>query len=136
MSKSKLTLTTWETICEFKKIDPAALPVVHHLPEEDQLYLIGCYKLPKIIAALNEQFHGKPWLPDYTNMNESKFEPAFEIKASKEIPSGFGFSGSRCDDWGASSSCGSRLAAVDREVIYFAQKHFEQVFKDVWIIKT
>jgi hypothetical protein len=133
-TQPKLTLTTWEAVCEFKKMDPAVLPIVDQLPVRHQKFITGSYQLAIVMEALNEQYHGRPWKPDYNDQETYKYEPWFGIEASKEQPSGFGFSYSYCDLWLTFSGCGSRLAGISSDVIGFAQEHFKQLFMDVWII--
>lgn len=87
------------------------IPSSPGLPEEKRIYLQAQLDLPVFIEAINmESNGGKKWLPDYTNNQETKYEPWFWIKKSDTHPSGFVFSRTDYDYSGTYAYCGSRFA--------------------------
>jgi hypothetical protein len=80
------------------------------------------YKKIKLIAkVLNEG-----WTPDWTNSNETKYYPWFEMGS----PSGGGFSCYDCARWNSFSGVGSRLCYKSRDLAIYAGKHFTDIYKD------
>lgn len=77
-------IKTFEGACKALKLKATALPNVSALPKKHQKALIAHYKLVIISEALNAG-----WQPDWSNWNEYKYFPWFEVK---KTPSGFGFS--------------------------------------------
>jgi hypothetical protein len=128
-------ITTWESACKVHGIDPTALPEVSKLPAKFQQWLIDAYKLGVITEAINTDENGKIWIPDYNNDNQRKYFPWFEVEASKDKPSGFGFSITGCVDWSTNPGCGSRLCFDTREKVYHIQEHFEELFISFHLIK-
>lgn len=67
--------------------------------------------LETFIESINkESNNGANWVPDYTNVNERKYEPWFWIKKSETNPSGFVFSRTTYGFTLTSAGCGSRFA--------------------------
>lgn len=117
-------ILSFEDACAYTGDDPALLPIVDHLPKH-QKRLVADYQLSIIAEALNEKK-----LPDYTDWNEVKYFPWFEVKADKKRPSGFGLS---CDDfgfWYTNSYVGVRLCFKERDVAIFFGKHFIALHTD------
>ncbi len=75
--------------CNILGIDATALPVVDHLPKEDQTAIIAHYKLMKVIEAKNKINDG--WKPDWSNYSQRKFYPWLLVQP-KEDNTGFGLS--------------------------------------------
>ena len=123
------TIKTFEDACKALNINPDALPDVSALPEKHRKAIVANYKLITITEALNEG-----WQPNWNDGSEYKYQPWFEIKASKEQPSGFGFSGSFCADWYTAADCGSRLCFKSRELCLYAIKQFEELYIDYYLI--
>src|SRR4051812_4470554 len=97
-------IKTFEDACQALGIDPTKLPDVSALPADQQEAIIAHYKLVIIAQALNEG-----WKPNWNDNSEWKYYPWFEVKASKNKPSGSGLS---CHDfvyWAAHASVGARL---------------------------
>lgn len=77
------------------------------------------YRIIKLLAvALNEG-----WVPDWTNPNQYKYFPWFEMAGS----SGFRFDD--CVSWGSGSDVGSRLCFKSRELAEHAGKHFTDQYR-------
>lgn len=112
-------IKTFEDACKALGLNPAVLPDVSALPEKDRKYLIANYKLIKITEALN-----KGWTPNWNNWDEYKYYPWFSMR------SGFGFSGSYCDNSYSYASVGSRLCFKTEELSDYAGKQFEDLYKD------
>ena len=82
------------------------------------------YILLKMLAkSLNDG-----WVPDWSNSNEYKYVPWFEMKGS----SGFRFY--VCDYWHALSAVGSRLCFKSSELAEYAGKQFQDLYKQFMII--
>ncbi|MGB5818840.1 MAG: hypothetical protein WBG90_05095 [Saonia sp.] len=80
------------------------------------------YRKVKLIAeALNEG-----WLPDWTDSNQYKYLPWFNMGGS----SGSGFSFYGCGCWRTFSVCGSRLCFKSSELASYAGKQFEKIYKE------
>lgn len=78
---------TWSEFCKITKRDPKKLPDVSMYDKKHQKHAIADFKLTLIIEYCNEG-----WIPDYTNYNEYKYFPYFEVKADKKHLSGFSVS--------------------------------------------
>jgi hypothetical protein len=107
------------------------LPEVSMLPEVHQKSIIAYYKLVIIFQALNEG-----WIPDWNNVNQYKYQLYFWPKATKEQPSGFGFSGTDCDYWHSLTDVGSRLCLKDSDLAQYALKQFDELFIDYILIPS
>lgn len=89
--------------------------------DEDEV----AYRILKLVArSLNEG-----WVPDWSNSNECKYYPWFEMQGS----SGFRFG----DDggWFSVSRVGSRLCFKSRALAEHAGKHFTGVYKQFMVIE-
>jgi len=128
-------ITTWKEACKIHGNDPTALPIVNHLPVKFQNWLISSFKLGIITEAINTDENGKIWIPDYSNTNQRKYFPWFEVKSTKDKPSGFGFSRSDFGDWRTLTHIGSRLCFDTSDKVYHIEKHFEQLFIDFHLIQ-
>lgn len=114
------TIKSFEDACKKESIDPLLLPDVLNLPEEFRKSLIAAYKLFIIYKAINNG-----WVPDWSNWNQYKYYPWFEV-----VSSGFAFSISGYLYAGASTTVGSRFCTnTSKKVIYIA-KQFEAEYKD------
>lgn len=83
------------------------------------------YRVLKLLAkSLNQG-----WLPDWTNPNEYKYYPYFEMRGS----SGFRFH--VYDNWNSYSYVGSRLCFKSRELAEHAGKQFQHIYEQFMTIK-
>ncbi len=124
----KEKIKTFEDACKALQISEA-LPEVSALPEKHQKALIAHYKLITITEALNEG-----WQPNWNDLDEYKYQPWFEIDASTEKPSGFGFSSSTYVCWLSPTTCGSRLCFKSRELCLYAIEQFKQIYIDYYLM--
>jgi hypothetical protein len=88
--------------------------------EQDEI----AYRILKMLAkSLNQG-----WVPDWSNHNEYKYYPYFELGGS----SGFRFHGYGL--WRSHSLVGSRLCFKTRELAEHAGKHFTDVYRKFMVI--
>jgi len=85
------------------------------------------YRMAKLVClAFNEG-----WIPDWTNSNQYKYFPWFNMGSS----SGVGFSSFVFDFWNSSSAVGSRLCFKSADLAKHAGKLFEQeIYKPLFTI--
>ncbi|TDE53788.1 hypothetical protein [Flavobacterium sp. GT3P67] len=85
------------------------------------------YRMAKLVCiTFNEG-----WLPDWTNSNEYKYYPWFNMSSS----SGVGFSDVDCGFWRANSCVGSRLCFKSADLAKHVGKLFEQeIYKPLFTI--
>jgi hypothetical protein len=85
------------------------------------------YRMAKLVCkAFNEG-----WIPDWTNSNEYKYYPWFEMGSS----SGVGFAYGGYVSWYSFSVVGSRLCFKSRDLAEYAGKLFEQeIYKPLFTI--
>ena len=133
-AKSKLefdykTIKSFEDACKKEGINPEKIPDVSMLPEEMQKALISVYKLFVVFKAIKNG-----WEPDWTNWDQYKYFPWFEVNASEEVPSGFGFSASDFVYSLSVTTLGSRLCIDTREKALYIASQFEDLYKDFLLI--
>lgn len=118
----------FEAACKILNIEPTALPVVDHLPEDEQKPIIAHYKLMKVIAAKNKI--NNDWKPDWNDRSQGKYYPWLWV-TQKEGQAGFGLS---CSDYDYSSTCasiGSRLcvgSAEDAKAVFEQNKDLYEAY--------
>jgi hypothetical protein len=114
------TIKTFEDACKKVNTDPAKLPDVSGILEEFAKPIIAAYKLLIIYKAINNE-----WKPDWSNWDQYKYYPWFEV-----LSSGFGFSFSGFSYGSTYSSVGSRLCFESEEKAKYAGNQFLQLYKD------
>lgn len=114
-------ITTVEAAFEACGLDPNKRPDFSSVPEEFREYIQNHYELVVITKALNKRPDGTFWKPDYTDRDQPKYSPWWEV----DDESGFAFSSSGYDGWDAHSDVGSRLCMESPEHVRHSQKHFE-----------
>jgi len=114
------TIKTFEDACKKVNTDPAKLPDVSGILEEFAKPIIAAYKLLIIYKAINNE-----WKPDWSNWDQYKYYPWFEV-----LSSGFGFSTSDFDCDSTHSTVGSRLCFESEEKAKYAGNQFLQLYKD------
>jgi hypothetical protein len=123
------TIKTFEDACRKMNVDPSELPVVPKSREDLKKRIISDYKLCIIYEAINNG-----WTPDWTNWNQYKYYPWFEVKATKALSSGFGFSDSSYNYAGTCALVGSRLCTDTSDKAKYIAKQFEQECIDFLLI--
>lgn len=115
--------------CKALGLDPEkAIPDFAGYPEEDREAMIAHAELVIVLKALNLDEDGKPYRPNWNNWNEPKYYAWFDVKASAEKPSGFGFSDSSYDHSGSFATVGSRLCSRSSAIALYAAKQFERLY--------
>lgn len=117
------TIKTFEDACKQIRIT-TKLPDVSELMDDDlRKPVIAAYKLMVIYKAINNG-----WRPDWSNWNQYKYYPWFEV-----LSSGFGFSCSYCVYGRTDSLVGSRLCTDSREKALYIATQFEDLYKDYFL---
>ncbi|MCT4263396.1 hypothetical protein HZP32_14860 [Elizabethkingia anophelis] len=114
---------SFEDACQLLGIKPD-VPKVSLLPEKHQKAIVAHYKLIIITEALNEG-----WTPDWSNWNERKYYPWFEMSDSSGR---FSFDGSFFQ--GSCSICAARLCLKTWELANYIGESFIDLYKDYFII--
>ncbi|HLN56102.1 MAG TPA: hypothetical protein VK207_08920 [Bacteroidales bacterium] len=114
------TIKSFEDACAKCGMDPTALPEVSKLPADIGKMLIACHKLVIIFLAINNG-----WKPDWSNWNQYKYFPWFEV-----LSSGFGFSGSVYLCGHTRTGVGSRLCTDTSEKALYVAEQFKDLYRD------
>jgi hypothetical protein len=69
--------------------------------------------------------HNPNFQPDYTDYNQDKFEPFFEMGS----PAGVGFSYDDCASWPAFSDVGARLVSESRKTTKLISKNYPELYQ-------
>lgn len=123
---------SFEEACEVLGLDPTALPDVSKLPVKHQQASICNYKLMIVAEALNEG-----WQPNWNDMNEAKYQPVFEVKASKNKLGGSGLVCYTARRWYDDTDVSSRLCFKSRELAEYAgkTKAIKELYEGYFLIK-
>jgi hypothetical protein len=116
------TIKSFEDACKKLGIDQGA-PMTGLILEELKKPIIAAYKLMVIYMAINNG-----WKPDWSNYNQGKYYPWFEV-----LSSGFGFSGSSFGYILTITCVGSRLCTDTLEKALYIGKQFETEYKDFFL---
>lgn len=122
-------IKTWQEAFKAKGLDPKALPDVSMIPKEYQKPVIAQYKLNVVADVLNDG-----WKPDYTDRNQWKYYPWFEVKADDKSRSGSGLSFYVVDGWSTGTAAGVRLCFKDRKTATYAGKQFIKLYEDLYLM--
>jgi hypothetical protein len=122
-------ITSFENACTSLKLKTNCLPDVSAFPTEHQQALLAHAQLIIIAQALNEG-----WKPNWNDTDQWKYYPWFEIQASEDKPSGFGFSGTGYDFWLSRAGVGSRLCFKSRSLAIYAGKQFAELYKQYFLL--
>jgi hypothetical protein len=122
-------ITSFADACKALKLKTACLPNVDAFPKEHQQALLVHAQLVIIAQALNAG-----WKPDWNDNNQWKFYPWFQIQASEDKPSGFGFSFTFYVYRGSGTSVGSRLCFKSRSLAIYAGKQFAELYKQYFLL--
>ncbi|TWP30535.1 hypothetical protein ETU09_00610 [Apibacter muscae] len=120
-------IKTFEDACKELNLNPKDFTIT--IPNEFSKHseaLTAHLKLVVITQALNEG-----WEPDWSNWDEYKYYPWFDMEDSAS--GGFSFGG--YGDWNSISIVGSRLCFKSRELAEYAGKQFEGLYETYFVIK-
>ncbi len=121
-------LTTWESICKIKGIEPSALPFPNAANDTEE-GVNAFFQLSTIREVLND---GKD--ADWSNSNETKWALWPDVVEDKTKPSGFGLSYDVYDYSHAHTSVGSRLSFNSREKAKHVFAHFLPILEKFMLI--
>jgi hypothetical protein len=124
------TIKSFEDAAIKVKVDPTALPDVSMIPEEFRNAIINVYKLFIIFKAINNG-----WTPNWSNINQYKYFPWLEVKASKKLSSGFGFSDSYFYCTFTDTGVGSRLCTDTSDKALYIAKQFQAEYKEYFLFQ-
>lgn len=92
----------------------------------DSIDIVAYKKIKHILKAINNG-----WIPDWSNKNQYKYYPYFEV-----LPSGFGFSGTDYAYPRTSTSVGSRLCTDTSEKAKYMATQFQDLYEQFLLIKN
>ena len=117
------TIKTFEDACKKVNTDPAKLPDVSGILEEFAKPIIAAYKLLIIYKAINNE-----WKPDWSNWDQYKYYPLFEVLSSR-----FGFSGSDFSYDTTDARGGSRLCTDTWEKALYIAEQFKAEYQEYFL---
>jgi|SRR6185312_13369904 len=131
-------LTTFEIALRRRKErmpDLSMVPKTFYLmplPEKYKKGIEAFLKLQIIIDAVNNDDPSLPeWKPDYDNVNQSKWFPAYVGKSTND---GFKFNGAKKNWVQIIDGGGSRLALKDQDRCHHMDEHFRDLYKALYMI--
>lgn len=122
-------INTIEEAFQLKGLDINSMPDVSMLPERFRKSQIALFKLHVAAEVVNDG-----WEPDFSNWDQTKYQPVFEVNATDEKKSGVGLS---CDDyayWDTTSTVGVRLCFEDRDTAKFFGETFKNLYEDLFLM--
>ncbi len=122
-------IKTYEAACKELKLDPKALPDVSTLPEKHRKAIIAHFKLVIIAEALNEG-----WTPDWSDYDQAKYYPWFEVIPDNKSVSGFGLSYGAYGGWLTGTGVGSHLCFKTRDLAKYAGKQFLKLYEEYMLL--
>ena len=128
--KNYTDLKTFEDACKAEGLDPKkVLPDFTCYPEQDQKALEAHAKLVIIVRAANKLANdGETWTPDFSNWNQNKYEPWFDLEKGSSCLRYYDY-----DYWCAFTYVGSRLCFISREVCEYVANQFIDLYKDYFL---
>lgn len=122
------SITSFEDACAKNNV-PTNVPDVSMIPDRLGKFIVAAYKLAIILEAINNG-----WIPDWSDWKQYKYYAWFEVKATKALSSGFGFSYSDFNYTHSYATVGSRLCTDTSEKALYMAKQFEDLYKDYLLI--
>lgn len=116
-------IKTFEDALKVLKLDANIVPDFSMVPELHREAMLAHFKLVIILQALNES-----WQPNWNDYNEYKYYPWLWVEASKDKPSGFGFSHTAYGCTDSRTGVGSRLCSKSEEIAEYAFKTFPELY--------
>jgi len=123
-------ITTIEECFQLKGLDINIMPDVSMLPERFQKAQKALFKLHVAAEVVNDG-----WEADYTDNDQCKYFPWFEVEATSEKPSGVGLSYLGYDVWYTATAVGVRLCFEDAETAKFFGTTFKDLYEDLFLKK-
>ena len=133
---AKIKLASFEDACKIAGDNPTDSKFV-----TGSTYCIALEKLVVCVKAANmlqeDGSVGKEWQPNWNNGSELKWQPIFEVKASKNKPQGSGLVFGRADGWRAVTYVPSHLCFRDEETLktICAKPKIRKLYEDYMLQK-
>lgn len=124
-----MTIKSFSDACKKESVNPESLPEVSMIPEEFRKAIIAAYKLFIIFKSINNG-----WTPNWSNRDQYKYFPWFEVKSTKARSSGFGFSYTYYLSTHAATSVGSRLCTDSADKALYIANTFQEEYKEFLLI--
>lgn len=122
----ELTIDTIEKAFIAEGLDITLMPTVDHLQNEaDKNSVIKNYIADVVIRALNNEGQETPWVPDYSNSDELKYENWYIYSPSS------GWSLHLVGYWYTVTSCCSRRVFRTRAIGRFFWENFSDLIKEI-----
>lgn len=112
-----------------KGLDISIMPDVSMLPERFQKAQTALFQLHVAAEVVNDG-----WEPDYTNWDQPKYQPIFEVNTTDEKKSGVGLSDLGYGNWRTISHVGVRLCFEDRDTAKFFGETFKNLYEDLFLM--
>ena len=122
------TVQSYEDACQLLGIKPT-YPKFVQCAKIDRPSMIAYHKLIIIIRALNLLPNGKPWIPDFNKLHESKYRIWWNIIDNKLSSANAYYAPSYTN-----ASIGSRLLFRSRRLTEYCAKQFKDLWQDYLII--
>lgn len=122
----ELTINTIEKAFIAERLDINLMPGVDHLQNEaDKASIINNYKADVVIRALNNEGQEKPWVADYSDSDQIKYENWYDFSPSS------GWSLGDVVDWVTFTCCGSRRVFRTRAIGRYFWENFSDLIKEI-----
>lgn len=120
------TIDTIEKAFIAEGLDITLMPIVDHLQNEaDKNAVINNYKIDVVVRALNNEGQKTPWIADYLDDNQTKYENIYYNSPAS------GWSLSVVGRWCSVTSCGSRRVFRTRAIGRFFWENFSDLIKEI-----
>lgn len=121
---------SFEEACKAQGLDPlTVLPDVSNMPVKDQKALTAFAKMCIVQRSLNGD-----WQADWSNYNQKKCFPWFNVEEKEGSASGFGLSYLVFGYDNAATNLGVRLFYPDLETAKYAGETFIEFYEDMILI--
>jgi hypothetical protein len=122
----KPTIDTIEKAFIAEGLDITLMPIVDHLQNDaDKNAVISNYKIDVVVRALNNEGQETPWIADYLDDNQTKYENIYYNSPSS------GWSLHRVGCWYSYTCCGSRRVFRTRAIGQFFWENFSDLIKEI-----
>ena len=122
------TVQSYEDACQILGIKPT-YPKFVQCAKIDRPSMIAYHKLIIIIRALNLLPNGKPWIPDFNKLHESKYRIWWNIIDNK-----LGYASTYSAPSRTGTYVGSRLLFRSRPLAEYCAKQFKDLWQDYLIV--